>query len=295
MNYSNSSLATQVVNFGNKNSNARNQYYADTKKVYNPTGVINKVAIHHMAGKMTAKRCAQMHYKSSGSSANYYIGYDGEICLGVDESRRPWTTGSRECDSYAVTIEVSNNINKAPWTVSDKSYNSLVKLVADICLRNNIKEVTYTRGKDGVLVMHRWYQATTCPADYLANKFKDISIEANAIMNGEMPNAEYTIEDFRRDVRNYFKVDTNRKAFDKTIKISMRDNNSCDLVTYLERYLAEEGYYTGTIEADEGEKPFFWTGMKNAVIDYQRKIVKLKKPDGVLDPQGATWKKLLLG
>ena len=295
MTYSNSSLATQVVNFGNKNSNARNQYYADTKKIYNPTGVINKIAIHHTAGKTTAKKCAERHYKSSGSSANYYIGYDGEICLGVDESRRAWTTGSRECDSYAVTIEVSNNTNKAPWTVSDKSYASLIQLVADICERNSIKEVTYTGDKSGVLVMHRWYQATQCPGEYLANKFKDISIEANAIMNGNVPEPKYTIENFRSDVRAYFKVDTNKKAFDKTIKISMRDNNNCDLVTYLERYLAAEGYYTGTIEADEGEKPFFWTGMKSAVMRYQKEVVKLRNPDGILDPQGATWKKLLLG
>lgn len=162
MNYTNSSLITDKVNFGTKNSNKRDQYYSDTKRVYNPSGAITKISIHHMAGKMKAKACAQMHYKSNGSSANYYIGYDGEICLGVDESRRAWTSGDRECDSYAITIEVSNDINKAPWSVSDKSYDSLIKLVADICKRNEIEQLEFTGDKSGNLVMHRWYRSTAC-------------------------------------------------------------------------------------------------------------------------------------
>lgn len=185
MNYTNSSLVTEVLNFGTKNSNPRDQYYKDTKRCYNPTGAITKIAVHHMAGKMTAKNCAQMHYRSSGSSAHYYIGYNGEICQGVDESRRPWTTGDRDIDSNDITIEVSNDINKAPWTVSEKSYESLIKLVADICKRNGIKQINYTGDKNGNLVMHRWYQSTSCPGDYLASKFPDIAKRVNAILNGE--------------------------------------------------------------------------------------------------------------
>lgn len=184
MEYTNSPLVTEVLNFGTKNSNPRNQYYSDTKKCYNPTGAITKIPIHHMAGKMTAKACAQMHYKSSGSSANYYIGYDGEICQGVDESRRAWTTGDRDVDSNGVTIEVSNDINETPWTISDKSYESLIKLVADICKRNGIKQAVFTNDKSGNLVMHRWYQNTACPGDYLASKFSDIEKRVNAILNG---------------------------------------------------------------------------------------------------------------
>lgn len=179
--YSNSPLATEHLDL-NKNSNPRNAYYSDTKTNYNPTGVIDKIALHHMAGKMTAKSCAQMHYNTNGASANYYIGYDGEICLGVDESRRAWTTGSRECDSHAVTIECSNDINKEPWTVSDKSYNATIRLIADICKRNGIKRVNFTGDKSGNLVMHKWYAATACPGTYLSGKFGDIASKVNAIL-----------------------------------------------------------------------------------------------------------------
>ena len=182
--YSNSTLATDHVNL-DKNSNPRNDYYSDTKQTYNPTGVINKIALHHMAGKMTARSCAEMHYRSSGASANYYIGYDGEICLGVDESRRAWTTGSRECDSYAVTIEASNDSGAPDWHVSDKTYESTIKLIADICKRNGIKRVNFTGDKSGNLVMHKWYQNTACPGPYLSGKFEDIANRVNAILDGE--------------------------------------------------------------------------------------------------------------
>lgn len=182
--YSNSPLATDHVDL-NKNSNPRNAYYSDTKTNYNPTGVIDRVILHHMAGKMTARACAEMHYRSTGASANYYIGYDGEICLGVDESRRAWTTGNREVDSYGITIECSNDINKEPWTVSDKSYESCINLIADICKRNGIKRVNFTNDKSGNLLMHRWYQNTACPGTYLSGKFADIASKVNAILDGQ--------------------------------------------------------------------------------------------------------------
>jgi hypothetical protein len=180
--YSNSPLATEHLDL-NKNSNPRNQKYKEG--CYNPTGVIDKIALHHMAGKQTALNCAKMHYNGNVASANYYIGYDGEICLGVDESRRAWTTGSRECDSYAVTIEASNDGGAPDWHVSDKTYESIIKLIADICKRNGIPRINYTGDKSGNLVMHKWYQATQCPGPYLSGKFADIASKVNAILEGE--------------------------------------------------------------------------------------------------------------
>ena len=182
--YSNSPLATDKVDL-TKNSNPRNAYYSDTGKNYNPTGEITKITIHHMAGIMGARQCAEMHQRSSGASANYYIGKDGEICLGVDESRRAWTSGSRENDSIAITIEVSNDIIGEPWSVSDKAYNACIQLCADICKRNGIKRINYTGDKSGNLTMHKWFQNTQCPATYLSARFGDIASKVNAILEGE--------------------------------------------------------------------------------------------------------------
>ena len=186
--YSNSPLATDHVDI-NKNSNARNATYNGV--CYNPTGKITKITVHHMAGVMGARQCAEMHGRSSGASANYYIGKDGEICLGVDESRRAWTTDSRENDSYAITIEASNDKTGEPWTVSDKVYNAIIRLCADICQRNGIERINFTGDKSGNFTMHKWYQATACPGTYLSGKFGDLANKINELL-GNNPQPQPT-------------------------------------------------------------------------------------------------------
>ena len=107
----------------------------------------------------------------------------------------------------------------------------------------------------------------------------------------------YTSEDFRRDVRTILGVDTDIQAFNKTVTISMTQNRFNALVTPLERYFRELGYYDGEIEADFGKKPCFGAGMKEATKRYQMFVVGStgKNVDGVLTAKAQTWKKLLLG
>ena len=107
----------------------------------------------------------------------------------------------------------------------------------------------------------------------------------------------YTSEDFRRDVRTILGVDTDIQAFNKTVTISITQNRFNALVTPLERYFRELGYYDGEIEADFGKKPCFGAGMKEATKRYQMFVVGStgKNVDGVLTAKKQTWKKLLLG
>lgn len=107
----------------------------------------------------------------------------------------------------------------------------------------------------------------------------------------------YTLEDFRKDVRSILKVDSNLAAFGKTITISTSCNYNNALVTPLERYFRELGYYDDDVEADLGKKPCFGPLMKEATKTYQRNIVGStgRNVDGVLTARAQTWKKLLLG
>lgn len=107
----------------------------------------------------------------------------------------------------------------------------------------------------------------------------------------------YTNEDFRRDVRTILGVTTDIQAFSKTVTISITQNRFNALVTPLERYFRELGYYNGEIEADFGKKPCFGSGMKEATKKYQLNVVGStgKNVDGVLTAKAQTWKKLLLG
>ena len=177
MNYTESQLA-EYYNWGTKNSNPR------INATYNPTGAITKITIHHMAGIMGARQCANMHHNGNASSANYYVGNDGKICQGVPESRRAWTTGSQENDYKAITIEVSNSSGAPDWKVSDKALNATIALCVDICKRNGIKQINYTGDKKGNLTMHCWYQATACPGPYLKGKFAYIANEINKQLSG---------------------------------------------------------------------------------------------------------------
>ena len=128
---------------------------------------ITKITWHHMAGKMTAEACAKMHASGTRqASANYYIGYNGEIVAGVLEQYRAWTSSSSWNDSRAITIEVSNSSGKPNWEVSDAVIDSLVKLCADICRRYCI--IPYFNGtKDASFTLHNMFQATECPGPYL--------------------------------------------------------------------------------------------------------------------------------
>lgn len=162
-----SDLATKVVDFGTRNSNPRNQK-------------VCRITIHHMAGNLGAVECAKMHMNTATSSANYYIGSDGTICAGVSEDRRAWTSGSRENDHSAITIEVANNSGAPNWTVSDKAYKACIALCADICQRYGIKP-HYNGEKTGTLTIHRMFQNTDCCGAYLIGKHEDGSIERDII------------------------------------------------------------------------------------------------------------------
>lgn len=82
MEYTNSPLATDYVDFHGKNCNPRKN------ATYNPTGAITVITPHHMAGISSGKECAQRHAAGNEPSANYYIGVEGDICLGIPENCR---------------------------------------------------------------------------------------------------------------------------------------------------------------------------------------------------------------
>lgn len=78
-----------------------------------------------------------------------------------------------------------------------------------------------------------------------------------------------------------------------TVTISKSKNKNHAVVTPLERWLKQLGYYTGSIEADEGKTPTFGPGMEAAVNAYQKTILKYQNPDGEITAKAKMWKSLL--
>lgn len=148
------------------------------------TGKITKITIHHMSGKMTGKQCADYFASTDREvSANYCVGYDGDIAVSVDEDRRAWTSSSRENDYAAVTIEVSNDGGAPDWHVSDKALAATIKLCADICKRNGIKKLYYDGTTNATLTRHCMFANTDCPGPYLKSKTTYICDEVNKLIN----------------------------------------------------------------------------------------------------------------
>lgn len=163
---------------------------------------IDTITIHVYVGQVTAKRGCD-NFATATNSCNYVVGYDGSIGLCVEEKDRSWCSGGKDKygnpirvngisgadnDHRAVTIEVASE-TKHPYKVTDAAYKSLVKLVADICKRNGIKELKWKGDKSLVgkidkqnMTVHRWFANKACPGDYLYNLHGQIAKEVNAIL-----------------------------------------------------------------------------------------------------------------
>lgn len=105
----------------------------------------------------------------------------------------------------------------------------------------------------------------------------------------------YTQTQFIKDVQSCTgsKVDgkAGNETLGNTVTLSISVNKNHPVVTPIERYLKVLGYYTGTIEADIGKNPCFGSGLKTAVMNYQKEKGCIS--DGVVTAKQKTWKKLL--
>jgi len=149
--------------------------------------VIDTITIHCMAGNLSVETCGNVFAPTSRkASSNYGIGSDGRIAMYVEEKDRSWCSSNAANDHRAVTIEVANDGGVPDWHVSDKAMTALINLVADICKRNNIKELKWQGNKALIgqidkqnMTVHRWFAAKACPGNYLYNKHGYIAEEVN--------------------------------------------------------------------------------------------------------------------
>lgn len=148
---------------------------------------ICKITPHHMAGKLTAKRCGELFQNPSRqASANYGIGYNGEIICYVDENDRAYTSSNKANDCQAITIEVANSSTGGNWPISEASWNSLVNLCVDICRRYGFR-LSYDGTPNGSLTRHNMFAATACPGPYLQGRFPELVEVVNARLDNEQP------------------------------------------------------------------------------------------------------------
>ena len=154
------------------------------------THAIDTITIHCIVGQWTAKQgCDYFATTDRECSANYVVGKDGSIGLSVEEKNRSWCSSSRVNDQRAITIEVASD-TKHPYAVTDAAYEALIKLCADICKRNGIKQLVWSTNKnDRVnhlhgcnMTVHRDFANKACPGQYLYDRHGDIAERVNKIL-----------------------------------------------------------------------------------------------------------------
>lgn len=161
------------------------------KKTTHRTHKIDTITIHCMAGQLSLELCGNVFADADAkASSNYGIDKDGRIGMYVEEKDRSWCSSNSENDNRAVTIEVASDSSE-PYKVNDAAYKSLIKLVADICQRNEIKKLVWsadkytriTHQKDANMTVHRDFANKSCPGDYLYSRMGDIAKKVNAILS----------------------------------------------------------------------------------------------------------------
>lgn len=190
---SNSPLVTYTKISSNKNS-PRNH-------------AIDTITIHCIVGQWTAKQgCDYFASTDRQCSANYVVGKDGSIGLSVEEKDRSWCSSNAANDHRAITIEVASDTTP-PYAVTDKAYEALIDLVADICRRNGIKKLMWKGDKSLIgqvdkqnMTVHRWFANKACPGDYLYSRHGEIAAEVNkklgtAPVPEEQPSGSFTVGD----------------------------------------------------------------------------------------------------
>lgn len=173
MAYSNSSLISKTI---------LSPYYdpRNGKKIL-------KITPHHAAAVNVSLDGLGSVFRTRQASANYGIDSNGQIAMFVEEKNRAWTSSNANNDYQAVTIEISNSKGAPNWEISDKAWDSLVKLCVDICRRNNISSLNYTGDATGNLTRHNMFAATACPGPYLQGRLPELAKAVNAQLSKGTP------------------------------------------------------------------------------------------------------------
>lgn len=140
-----------------------------------PRAKIDRIVIHHNA--TTNKNVAINTWLASGAaqtSAHYEVA-DNEIIGIVGEGTTAWHSGDYYMNARSIGIEHKNATGAPTWTISEATYTSSAKLVADICKR-------YGFAPDATHVIpHSQVHSTACPGGIDMNKLRSMAMK---IYNG---------------------------------------------------------------------------------------------------------------
>lgn len=148
---------------------------------------IDTISIHCVVGQASVETLGNIFAApSKQASSNYGIGFNGRIGMYVEEKDRSWCSSNKANDNRAVTIECASD-STYPYAINNSVWKSLIELCADICIRNNIKELKWKADKSLIgqvdkqnITVHRWFANKSCPGDYIYERLGTIAEQVNA-------------------------------------------------------------------------------------------------------------------
>lgn len=234
---------------------------------------IDTITIHCYVGQATVESMgAWFANPNAHASCNYGIGVDGRIGMFVEEKDRSWCSSSSSNDNRAITIECASDKTE-PYAINDKVYASLIKLCADICKRNGIKELKWKADKSLIgkvdkqnMTVHRWFANKSCPGEYIYSRYGQIADEVNALLNGET-------------VKTQVKHCVQAGAFEKKTgaKVLLADIKAAGFKCYITKqdslYRVQVGSFNKKTNAKRRVKALKEAGFESII---KKKIVKVK-------------------
>ena len=162
---------------------------------------IDTITIHCVVGQVSVERLGEIFAPTSKkASANYGIGSDGRVGMYVEEKDRSWCSSNADNDNRAITIECASD-SKYPYAINDAVYKTLIELCADICKRNNIKELKWKADKSLIgqvdkqnMTVHRWFGKKSCPGQYIYERLGQIAEEVNKKLKASEVTVLYRVQ-----------------------------------------------------------------------------------------------------
>lgn len=144
---------------------------------------IQGIVVHHAASTSLDSIGAAFARAGRNGSAHYGV-RGNQIHQYVDEANTTWHCSNWWGNVRTVGIETTNSTGAPNWEIASDTFETLVKLVADIAKRNNLGRLWINPKADmPTLSGHKdWYgAATVCPGPSLYPRLQEIADRANAI------------------------------------------------------------------------------------------------------------------
>ena len=144
---------------------------------------IQGIVVHHGATTSLDSIGSTFARANRNGSAHYGVG-GNQVHQYVDEANTTWHCTNWFGNLRTVSIETTNSTGAPNWEIAPDTFETLVKLVADIAKRNNLGKLWINPNADmPTLSGHKdWYGAiTACPGPSLYPRLQEIADRANEI------------------------------------------------------------------------------------------------------------------